>query len=132
MGRPGILWFVLDQPSSERLRLAIPPLYPNTFYHHVTLRYAVEKTEVEQFIDKSWTVEAYAVASDGKVQACRVRTEGLPDEYGAPHVTLSTAMGVKPFASVAMLQAHPTETPLDLPLQLTGTVQFEHLDQVKD
>ena len=71
MARPGILWFVLDDASSERLKQA------------------------------------------------------------APHITLSTATGIKPFASVAMLKNEHNETPLE-PMTLTGTVQFEYLDQVKD
>ena len=109
----------------------MPPLYPNKHYHHVTLRYGVGKSEVGEFVGRLWAVEAYTVAHNARAQACRVRTNGLPDEYGAPHVTLSTARGIKPFASVAMLKDHPQETWLEQPLLLTGVVHFEYIDQVK-
>lgn len=129
--RPGILWFVLDEASSARLRQIAPPLYPNEFYHHVTLRYGVEKDEVAHYIDKERRVTAVAIAHNSDVQACRVQTDGLPDEYGVPHITLSTAQGIKPFASVAMLQGAHDELRLEQPVELSGRVQFEYLDQIQ-
>lgn len=132
MKRPGILWFVLDAESSQRLRQAVPPLYTQSYYHHVTLLYGIERSEVEEFIGKPWTIEAYATAHNKDAQACRVRTNGLPDTYGAPHITLSAAAGIKPFASVAMLKAIHDETPLDPPMKLSGTLQFIYIDEVKD
>ncbi len=129
--RQGILWFVLDEASSERLRQAVPPRFATLYYHHMTLQHGVGAPAVEQYIGKPWTVEAYAAAYNDEVQACRVRADGLPDMYGVPHITLSTAPGVKPFASVAMLQGKHEEAPIE-PLPLTGTVAFEYLDTVQD
>lgn len=130
--RRGILWFVLDETSAAALRRAVAPLYPNEYCHHVTLRYGVAREEVEQFIGKKWEVVAHAVAWNDKAQACPVETNGLPDEYGVPHVTVSTAKGVKPFASVAMLQGEHKEESLDPTIVLAGTVEFVYLDEVKD
>lgn len=130
--RLGILWFVLDNASSAKLRQAVPPAYGKEYYHHVTLQYSVERETVPSFVGKQWTILAYAVALGKDTQACRVQTNGLPDMYGVPHVTLSTDPGIKPYASVAMLQTEHTETPLDPPLTLSGTVQFEYLDKIKD
>src|SRR5688572_10672630 len=110
--RLGILWFVLDDQSRARLHEAVPPLYSDEYYHHVTLQYGVGRGSVASFIGKQWTIGAYAVGSNTEVQACRVQTNGLPDMYGVPHITLSAMPGIKPYASVAMLQQAHTETPL--------------------
>jgi hypothetical protein len=130
-GQKGILWFVLDEESSEKLRQAVPPRYPNSYYHHVTLQHDVERSAVESWIGRRAAVTAYATAYSDAAQAVRVRTD-LPDMYGVPHVTVSTAEGIKPFASVAMLQGEHEESPLDPPFSLTGTIEFEDLDNVKD
>lgn len=129
--RSGILWLVLDQSSSASLRAAVPSLYSNEFYHHVTLRYGVTAREVSEFIGKRVTIIATAVAYNDQAQAVRVTTGGLPDEYGVPHITLSTAKGVKPFASVAMLQGAHEEALLDPSLQLSGIVEFKSIDDIK-
>lgn len=123
---------MLDEESSARLRRAIPPIYPKTFYHHVTLLYDVGRSEAEGLIGKSWTVEAYAAAHNSQAQACRVRTNGLPDTYGVPHVTLSTATGIAPFASAAMLKGEHDEQPLDPPIRLTGRLEFIYIDEVRE
>ena len=127
----GVLWFVLDQSSSERLRRAVPPRYQNEFYHHVTLAYGVERPDVASFVDKPWTIKVYAEAHNSQAQACRVETNGLPDTYGVPHITLSAAEGVKPFASVAMLQGGHEEESID-PIELTGVVKFELFENIVD
>ncbi len=125
--RLGILWFVLDEPSAKRLRQIASPKYSNEFYHHVTLQYGVEEQTVAQWIGQKTAVEAYAVASNTEAQACRVRTQDLPDMYGVPHITLSTAKGIEPYASVAMLQGDHNEVLLEVPTALTGTIAFEPL-----
>src|SRR5204862_207103 len=85
------------------------PRFEKAWYHHVTLRYGVERYEVQAIIGQKHQIEAYAAAFNDQAQAVRVETNGLPDEYGVPHVTISTAAAVKPFASVAMLKgSHDT------------------------
>lgn len=130
--RLGILWLVLDEASSERLRQAAPPMYPNRYYHHVTLLYGVARAAVLEYIGRATTVEAYVVGHNTKAQAARVHTSGLPDKEGVPHVTLSTADGTPPYASVAMLKGEHQEAPMVPPLELSGTIEFEYLDQIKD
>lgn len=128
----GILWLVLDAESSERLKAAVPPKYENEYYHHVTLQFGVAKDAVSGYIGRDVTIEAYAAGHNDKAQAVRVYVQGLPDMYGVPHVTLSTAAGVVPYASVAMLQGTHQEVPIAPPLQLSGTIEFEYLDHIKD
>ena len=120
----GILWLQLSPQSQAQLKQAFPPRYPNSFYHHVTLAFGVTRQEVEQYIGQPAVVQAYAYASNVQVEAVRVATDGLPDTYGVPHVTLSTATGIEPFESVAMLQAQHHEVSIEPPLELQGIMAF--------
>ena len=125
----GILWLVLDEASQATLREHITPLFEHIFCHHVTLLYGIAASDerVAASLNTTQTIEVYALAHDDKAQAVRVKTNGLPDTYGVPHITISTGKGIEPFHSVAMLQGEHTEVPLDPPLTLSGTVQFELL-----
>jgi hypothetical protein len=125
----GILWLVLDEASQAALHEHVPPVFENVFCHHVTLWHDIspDDEQVAALANTTQTISAYAIADNGKAQAVRVKTPGLPDKYGVPHITISTAKGVTPFQSVAMLQGDHTEVPLDPPLTLTGTIQFEPL-----
>jgi hypothetical protein len=120
----GILWLKLDNVSRQKLQQLYPPKYPNAFYDHVTLAYDVARDSVSEWIDTADQATAYAYAANGNVEAVRVRTEGLPDTYGVPHVTLSTAKGIQPYESVAMLQADHTENPIEPAVELTGVIEF--------
>lgn len=124
----GILWLVLDNASQAALKARCQPMYEDVFCHHVTLAYGIEPRDprIAEFAGQTHTVASYAHARNGKVQAVRVRTGGLPDTYGVPHVTIS-ADNVPPYESVAMLQSEHTEVPLDPPLMLSGTVEYAPL-----
>ena len=103
----GILWLKLSVKSRNFLLEKFPPRFPNVYYDHVTLAYGVERARVGEYLNAAAEAEVYAYASSAIVEALRVKTYGLPDSYGVPHVTLSTANGVKPFESVSMLkEAH--------------------------
>lgn len=123
----GILWLVLTPDAQQRLRGEHPPVHAEEYYHHMTLAFDVPRSSVEEFIGRSAIVYAYAHAHDADVQAARIRTNpehGLPDTYGVPHVTLSTAEGIEPFASVAMLKGDHTETSIDPHHEIEGTIEF--------
>jgi len=124
--RNGILWLKLDARSKQLLQQRFPAIYPNTFYDHVTLAYGTTKIAVAELIGKSDSVQAYAYAKNEKAEAVRVNTRGLPDTYGAPHITLSTADGVEPFESVTMLKSDHHETKI-APLELSGVLEFIYL-----
>lgn len=125
---PGILWLVLDEQSQQALRKQCPPRFNNEFYHHLTLRYGVPLTpELQALIGKSYEIEGYTEAFNKSAHALRVLPSSLPDEYGVPHITLSTAAGIEPFASVAMLQAPHDEVALPAHITLHGIVAFAPL-----
>ncbi|HEX6258889.1 MAG TPA: hypothetical protein VFZ48_05415 [Candidatus Saccharimonadales bacterium] len=119
----GILWLRLDEPSRARLLQACPPRHATTYCHHVTLRHGVTAQEYEALFGRQCTVEVYEACWDGSVQAVRVNTHGLPDQYGVPHVTISAADGIAPFTSVAMLK-DPAHHHQKLSLELSGVIEF--------
>lgn len=120
----GILWLKLDATSKRQLQDAFPPHYPDTYYDHITLVFGTPQEPVNHLIGTRSTAIVYAHAHNDKIQAVRVRANGLPDTYGVPHVTLSAQPGVEAFESVAMLQGEHEETEIDPPLEITGTIEF--------
>ena len=122
-GGEGIVWLKLSQTSAEQLRQAFPPQYPNQFYDHVTLVFGAQKTLYEDLVGNHATIRVYAYAKNDEVEAVRVHTGALPDTYGVPHITLSTQKGIKPFASVMMLQGDHHETEIQ-PFELEGHIEF--------
>jgi hypothetical protein len=140
--QPGILWLELDQRSQAELRQACPPRYASQelghqLYHHATLLFGVPENapEVSAYLGTEVAIVAYTHAYSGDVQAVRIRPardeHDLPDTtYGVPHITLSINEGIKPFASVAMLQAEAGsrfEEPIG-PLALRGVIKFHPLN----
>jgi len=120
----GILWLKLDEASRQLLQANFPATLVMPFYDHVTLAYDVSRESIAPYIGQSAGVVAYAYATNGKVEAVRVETAGLPDTYGVPHVTLSTAVGIQPFEAVAMLHGEHAEQPIEPSLTLTGKLEF--------
>jgi hypothetical protein len=128
-GQPetGILWLRLDADSKELLQKLYPHKYPAEYYHHVTLVFGTTRELLRHPIGTLATVRAYAHAHNADIEAVRVETDGLPDTYGVPHITLSAQPGVGPFRSVAMLQGDHQEEPIDPPLELKGDLEFNPL-----
>jgi len=120
----GILWLKLDIKSKEHLRRLYPPKYPNSFYDHVTLAYDIPRSLYADLVGNHAAAKVQAYAVNEKVEAVRVQTTNLPDSYGAPHITLSTAAGIKPYESVTMLHDTHDEIAVPEPFELTGTVEF--------
>jgi hypothetical protein len=121
----GLLWLRLDEPSRTRLLSICSPRFKTIFCDHVTLRFGIVLTaEYQQLIGSQHTVHAYEHCWNDTIQAVRVITHGLPDQYGVPHVTISAAEGIEPFLSVEMLHGqHHQYEPLNS-IPLTGTVEF--------
>ncbi|HYG83598.1 MAG TPA: hypothetical protein VD907_01850 [Verrucomicrobiae bacterium] len=124
----GILWLKLDTHSKKVLLEACPQRYEQLFCDHVTLRYDVPRAEVEGWIGTQTEVVAYEHCWNSNTQAVRVDSLELPNQYGVPHVTISTTAGTKPFTSVTMLQTGNCQRqPIDR-LVLSGVIQFVSLE----
>lgn len=127
MSNRGILWLSLTEQQSP-----VGLVHDNPARHfHVTLQFGVEHTpEMEELLGKE--VEAFAVADcfNERVQALRV---SLPDDVASlcsnehPHMTISSADGVKPVESNTMLAGDHNSSEVSIPLTLR--YEFFHFDR---
>ena len=92
----------LDDSSRTRLLRDFPPKHPNVYADHVTLVFRPKEGELEEFdMGEEVEIEVVGYAEDESGSAVTVK---LPPKLKRlsqrnPHVTISTANGVKPFYS---------------------------------
>ena len=92
----------LDDSSRSRLLRDFPPKHPNVYADHVTLVFRPKESEVAQFdMGEKVEIEVVGYAEDERGSAVTIRLPpGLKRlSQRDPHVTISTANGVKPFYS---------------------------------
>lgn len=87
---------VLTDESRRKLMEKIPPKFNNTFYHHITINFGVQS--LPDNIGETVSFDVVGLAEDDSGQA--VVVSGVErNDNGIPHITLSTADGVKPVYS---------------------------------
>lgn len=90
---------VLTDRSRALLLRRVPPAHANVFAHHVTMAFdpdPVVLARYQQMEGRRLRIPVVAVAVDDKAQAVLV---GAESENEHPHITISTAEGVKPVYS---------------------------------
>lgn len=105
----------LDKDSMNLLKKKFPPTHPNEFYHHMTIDFAVKKYPLD--IGQKVSLNVIGYGEDEFAQA--VVVTGFHSTNKIPHITLSTAEGVKPVYSNKMLKRGFKEIE---PFKITGTV----------
>ena len=91
-------------------RVSAQPLLPNTFGHHITLKFKPSETEMAQLVREPGLgaevpVTLTAVAGDSKAQAAVAKLPtGLLSRNPVPHLTLATSGATKPVYSNELLQ----------------------------
>lgn len=93
-------------PSHEedRLRTLYPPVHPNTYYHHSTIEFKPKDISNLDFGNYTPTKIIGRITTD-KIDALLIENPKSKNKY--PHITLSTAAGVKPFESNAAFENNP-------------------------
>jgi len=92
--------YVLTPESQRVLMEKIPPKFNNTFYHHMTINFGVQKFPKNLGWGAEITIIGYA--EDEKGQAVVVKD--ILGENRIAHITLSCADGVKPVYSNELLK----------------------------
>lgn len=92
--------YVLTEDSQRKLMERFPPKFDNTFYHHMTINFGVQKFPKNLGWVSELTIVGYA--EDEKGQAVVVNQ--LLGEGRTAHITLSCADGVKPVYSNELLK----------------------------
>lgn len=93
--------YVLTNDSKRKLMEKFLPKFDNTFYHHMTLNFGVQRFPKNLGSEVDLTVIGYA--QDEKAQAVVIGRQELGDNRIA-HITLSCADGVKPVYSNELLR----------------------------
>jgi len=120
-----MLWLHLNTASRTALLKACAPHFTTTFVDHVTLLFDVPlNQEMEKMIGQECMVFAYEHCWNDSIQAVRVKTDSLPNQYGVPHITISAADGIEPFFSVEMLRDDRYHSELLNNIPLTGSIRF--------
>jgi hypothetical protein len=93
--------FVDDMYNLQRM---FAPVFPNLFYHHMTIEFA-PKDASNIVVGRRVGLQVIGRLTTNKVDALLVEYSGSKNKY--PHITLSTAEGVKPFESNAEFEKYP-------------------------
>ena len=83
----------------SQLKEKYPPVHPNEYYHHSTIAFRPKDRKGDLNVGKKHVIAITGRVTSDKVDALLVENEMSTNEN--PHITLSTAEGVKPFASNA-------------------------------
>lgn len=102
----GILWAVITKPVTINRR------FPVGEPHHITLRFGVEREDVQQYEGREFVAYIIEECWNEKIQALKViLPTSIPhDSDRIPHITVSRADGVEPVESNLMLdQCHQSQ-----------------------
>lgn len=91
-----IIYHALFVKDIQKLKELFPPVHPNTFYHHSTIQFKPKSLEGLNIGEKS-KLKIWGRLTTDKVDVLIVDNKKSTNEY--PHITLSTAEGIKPFES---------------------------------
>ena len=93
--------FVNDVNNLQRM---FPPVFSNLYYHHSTIEFAPkDATNIE--LGRKVSLKIIGRITTDRVDALLVDNAKSKNKY--PHITLSTAEGVKPFESNTAFEKYP-------------------------
>lgn len=99
-----IVYHALFVDDINKLKNMFPPIHTNIFYHHSTIEFSPkDSTNIE--IGKKYTIAIIGRITTDQVDALLVENPKSKNKY--PHITLSTADGVKPFKSNEAFEQNP-------------------------
>lgn len=91
-----IIYHALFVDDVNKLKGMFPPIHTNVFYHHSTIEFS-PKDSLNIDIGKKYNVAIIGRITTDQVDALLIENPKSKNIY--PHITLSTAAGVKPFKS---------------------------------
>ena len=95
----------LTPMSRQRLLRDFPPKHDQVHADHMTIFYAPSVEDVEKLpLGRQVRLKVIGIAEDEKGQAVVVRPEGVKPGNRSPHITLSTAAGVKAIYSNELIE----------------------------
>lgn len=101
-----------------------PKIYDKTYYHHMTVAFMPKELTYPQMLGKKENLKIIGRITTDKVDALLVESQYSKNKY--PHITLSTAPGIKPVESNNAFQNHPDQIEyFNEPIYIKTTYGFE-------
>ena len=92
-----VVYTAMFVDNVEKLKEKYPPVHKNIYYHHSTIAFQPKEGIRGIDIGKKHILKITGRATTDRVDALLVKNNKSMNKY--PHITLSTAEGVKPVAS---------------------------------
>lgn len=103
--------------DEQALKAKYPPVHPNLFYHHSTNEFNPKGVPE---LGKETSLKITGRLTTDKVDVLLVENPGSKNKY--PHITLSTAEGVKPFESNKEIESNLSKiVPIEDSVNVVGT-----------
>lgn len=99
-----IIYSALFVDDQKKLMTYFPVTHPNIFYHHSTIEFAPQDVSNIE-VGKKVKLKVVGRIITDKVDALLVDNPKSKNQY--PHITLSTAAGIKPVESNKAFVEHP-------------------------
>jgi len=118
----------LDSASKGKLLGTFPPAHHNIHAEHVTVIFKPTQEQLKEMKDsnlfgKKFAIRVVGYAEDESGQAVKVEVpEAVFSEGRIPHITISTATGIKPVYSTQLLQ---TGEVIPVDLELSGIMWWK-------
>ena len=95
------LYTCLFVKNPSDLIIRFNPAYPNVYCHHSTIQFGnPDITKIE--VGKTYKINAIGLARNDKADAILIENPKSNNKY--PHITLSTAQGIKPVYSNELMK----------------------------
>lgn len=108
--------------SKSKLLSHFPAKHQNVFAEHCTLKFGLSEEDIKNLsVGQEVKILVNGYAEDEKGQAVSVELKGIKSNNIIPHITISTAIGVKPFYSNELLKKDLQKVSH---LELDGIVDF--------
>ncbi len=92
-----VIYTALFVDDSELLKQKYPPVHKNEFYHHSTISFKPKEGEKGVNIGEKYSIKIIGRVKSDLVDVLLVDNKKSLNKN--PHITLSTAEGIKPFKS---------------------------------
>lgn len=120
MGKIGYTAYFVD--DVEKLKREIPPVdgnYDKQYYHHLTIQFKPKNLDGIE-VGKKVILKGIGRLTTLEIDVLLIDEKGILTKNNNPHITLSTASGIKPFKSNVALENNKDEiiyfeTPIEIP-----------------
>lgn len=102
-----VIYSALFVDDINSLKEKYPPVHPNEFYHHSTIAFQPKNGKNDLEVGKKYIIAINGRVTTDKIDALLVENKKATNDN--PHITLSTAEGIKPFASNTEIEKAITE-----------------------